>query len=226
MFGVGMRQNWTGGRLAAAAAVGIGAVLSGCSSSSPLSNPAPSLTSFFNSATAAATTTTSGTATPGTTPDFECPGVDIRAGASTLTVSANPSEDAAMNLRYQANVAQTARECKLNGQTVTMRVGIQGRVVLGPAGGPGTLEVPIRLAVVHEGPNPKTIVTKLNRVAVEIPAGDGNVPFTMIEEDVSFPMPPRGVIDEYIVYVGFDPQGAREPARRRPARGGPPKPQR
>ena len=53
-----------------------------------------------------------------------------------------------MNLRYQAGLSQTARECKLNGQTLTMRVGIQGRIILGPAGGPGQIELPIRLAVV------------------------------------------------------------------------------
>lgn len=131
-----------------------------------------------------------------------------------------------MNLRYQVGIGQTARECKLNGQTLTMRVGVQGRVILGPAGGPGPIEVPMRLAVVHEGPDPKTVVTKLNRVPVTIPSGDGNVPFTMIEEDLTFPMPRAGVIDEYIVYVGFDPLGAREPVKRRPSRGGPAKPTR
>ena len=122
-----------------------------------------------------------------------------------------------MNLRYQVGIGETARECKLTAGTVTMRVGVQGRVVLGPAGGPGQVDLPLRLALVHEGPNPKTIYTKLNRVPVTIPPGSGNVPYTMIEEDISFPMPPRGVIDEYIIYVGFDPQGLREP--RRPARG-------
>ncbi len=80
-----------------------------------------------------------------------------------------------MNLRYQAGLGQTARECKLNGQTLTMRVGIQGRIILGPAGGAGQIDLPIRLAVVHEGPEPKTITTKLNRVPVTIPEGDSNV---------------------------------------------------
>ena len=41
----------------------------------------------------------------------------------------------------------------------------------------------MRLAVVHEGPEPKTIFTKLNRVPVTIPPGDSNVQFTTIEED-------------------------------------------
>lgn len=132
-----------------------------------------------------------------------------------------------MNLRYQAGLGQTARECKLNGQTLTMRVGVQGRVILGPAGGPGDIELPLRLAVIHEGPEPKTILTKLNRVPVTIAPGDSNVAFTTIEEDLTFPMPRRmGQIDEYIVYVGFDPQGFREPQKKRPQRGGSPKPTR
>lgn len=126
-----------------------------------------------------------------------------------------------MNLRYQVGLGQTARECKLNGSTVTMRVGVQGRVILGPAGGPGQIDLPLRLAVVHEGTEPRTIFTKLNQVSVTVPPGDGNVQFTTIEEDVSFPLPRAGIIDEYIVYVGFDPQGAREPVRRRPERAPP-----
>jgi hypothetical protein len=215
-----MRRPWTRRCSAAAAAVILGGALPGCSSS-VLSTPAPSFSALFNSAKV---TTTSGTANPASQPDFECPDVGIRAGASTMAVSANPSEESAMNLRYQAGINQTARECKLNGQTLTIRVGVQGRVVVGPAGGPGQIDVPLRLAVVHEGPEPKTILTKLNRVPVTIPPGDGNVPFTMIEEELSFPMPRAGVIDEYIVYVGFDPQGLREPARRQ--RGGPPRPAR
>ena len=192
----------------------LGAVLAGCSSS-PLSTPAPSLTALFNQAKA---TDTSATATAPDQPEFECPSVGIRGGAATLSVSANPAEEAsAMNLRYQVGISETARECKLAAGTVTMRVGVQGRVVLGPAGAPGQIDLPLRLALVHEGPEPKTIFTKLYRVPVAIPPGSGNVPYTMIEEDISFPMPPRGVIDEYIIYVGFDPQGLREP--RRPARG-------
>ena len=195
------------------AAVVLGALLPGCSSS-VLSTPAPSFSALFNSAR---TTATGGSSTPDQ-PDFECPDVSIRAGASTMNISANVSEDSAMNLRYQIGIGQTARECKLSGTTVMMRVGVQGRVILGPAGVPGQVDLPLRIAVVHEGPSPKTILTKLNRVPVTIPPGDGNVPFTMIEEEVSFPMPRKGIIDEYIVYVGFDPQGMREPARKRPER--------
>jgi hypothetical protein len=149
--------------------------------------------------------------------DFECPGVGVRQGASTLAVSANPAEPSALNMRYQVGIAQTARECKLNGNTVTIRVGVQGRVVLGPAGGPGQIDVPLRFAVVHEGVEPKAIVSRLQRVNVAIPGGDPNVLFTHIEEDLSFPMPRGGDIDNYVVYVGFDTMAAREWEKKRPA---------
>jgi hypothetical protein len=213
-----MRSVRPGIRLAAAVAV-LGAVLAGCSGGSAPSmpsifqEPASNFSSFFARATA--NTAATGTTTDGKTPDFECPGVSIRDGASTFAISANPTEGSAMNLRYQAGIGQTARECKLNGQMLTMRVGIQGRVILGPAGGPGTIELPLRLAVVHEGPSPKTIHTKLNRVPVTIQEGDANVAFTFIEEDLTFPMPRvQGLIDEYVVYIGFDPQGFRETPKR------------
>jgi hypothetical protein len=207
-----MRRVLPGRCIPVAVAILGAAVLQGCSSSM-LSAPAANFSSFF----ASASTTATGTTPAGTTPDFECPSINVRSGTSTLTISANASEDSAMNLRYQAGLGQTARECKLNGQTLTMRVGLQGRIILGPAGGPGEIELPIRLAVVHEGPEPKTIYTKLNRVPVTIPSGDGNIQFTTIEEDLTFPMPRNaGAIDEYVVYVGFDSQAMREPPKKKP----------
>ena len=58
--------------------------------------------------------------------------------------------------------------------------------ILGPAGSPGQFEIPLRYAVVQEGPEPKTIVTKLKWFTVVIPPGETNVPFTQIEEQLSF----------------------------------------
>jgi hypothetical protein len=219
MGGSVLRQFWSSRRLPPAAVALLGAALSGCSGS-PLSTPAPSLSAFFNNASAAAT----GTAptAPAASEDVSCPDVSIRAGASTLSVSADnrATEEGAMNLRYQVGIGETARECRLVAGNLTMKVGVQGRVILGPAGGPGQIDVPIRLAVVHEGPNPRTIMTKLNRVAVSVPDNLGNVQFTMVEDEVSFPMPRGNAIDAYVVYVGFDPLGMRSPPRRpeRPAR--------
>ena len=38
------------------------------------------------------------------------------------------------DLRYQATITRTARDCTQNGGQITARIGIQGRVIAGPAG--------------------------------------------------------------------------------------------
>jgi hypothetical protein len=143
----------------------------------------------------------------------ECPVVDVRSGASTLTVH-GPGETVATNVRYQATIAQTARECAVLGATMTIKVGLQGRIILGPLGGPGKLDVPVRMALVHEGPQPKTLWTKLYQIPVAIPAGQTNVPFVHVEQDLTVPVPKDADLESYIVYVGFDQMGAKEPKPR------------
>ena len=160
--------------------------------------------------------------TPGTAvvnpPEIDCPTVDIRPGTSTFAVSTLGAEPAALSMRYQASFGQTARECKLAGNTLTIRVGIEGRIVVGPAGGPGQVEIPIRYAVVQEGPEPKTITTKLHWQSVTGPPGENNVPFTQIEEELTFPLPRGNALEAYVVYVGFDRAAVKEPEKKKPVK--------
>ena len=94
---------------------------------------------------------------------------------------------------------------------MTIKVGVQGRIILGPTGGPGHLDVPMRLALVNDLVQPKTIWTKLYIVPVEVPAGQTNVPFVQIEEGITFPLPEPSDLVTYVVYVGFDPAGIKAP---------------
>jgi hypothetical protein len=161
--------------------------------------------------------------------DIDCPEITIRTGAATLMIAGASSDGgpSALDLRYQGSIIRTARECHVNSGVMTMKVGVEGRVVTGPAGGPGEVIVPLRLALVQEGVNPKTIVSKLVRIPVTVTAAIDRVSFTYIDPDISFPLPiPRSAIDTYVVYVGFDAAGAppqkktpevkRKPAAKKP----------
>jgi hypothetical protein len=216
MCRVGLRKVRSWPRSIAVTALALlGAGLAGCSSGPSM----PSLSSLMGSSSNT-NSTAAGNASAAYTPptDFECPGVSVRQDAGTLSVSANPAEPTALNLRYQVGVVTTARECHLLGSMLTMKVGMQGRVLLGPAGGPGQIDVPLRFAVVQEGIEPKTIVTKLQVISVSVPPNDGNVLFTHVEDNLTFPMPKGGAIDSYVVYIGFDPLGAQElQKKKRPA---------
>src|SRR5579862_8526444 len=151
-------------------------------------------------------------------PDFECPPVQVRTGAATLTSSGDPAEPTALNMKYQVTIGTTARECRMGpNNMVQVKVGMQGRVILGPEGGnPETINVPLRFAVVRETIDTKVITTQLDRVAVTMPPNDSNVLFTHVSEGMEFPMPRGGNTDAYLIYIGFDPAGL-EPEHKKPA---------
>ncbi|MBB1091253.1 hypothetical protein HUU61_08110 [Rhodopseudomonas palustris] len=152
---------------------------------------------------------------PATDTDLTCPAVSIRSGAATYAVGLPGKEASGNDLRYQVVIGRTARECNLNGGMITAHIGIQGRVIAGPAGAPENVDVPIRVAVVQDGVSPKTVFTKAYRTNVAM-GGSGNVPFSLVTEDVVYPAPPADVNDAYVFYIGFDPQALKgEPKARK-----------
>jgi hypothetical protein len=197
----------------------MGAVaLSGCSWASSITDSAPALSSRFANLFSSAKPGVTQPASPTpSAPEVECPGVDIRTGASTLEVAAKSAQPTAGDLRYQLSFGQTARECLVQGGTLSIKVGVQGRIILGPMGTPGQVNVPLRYAVVREGPEPKTIATKFKRLAVAIPADQTHVQFVDVEEGLSFPLPSRSDLEAYVVYVGFDEIGDKN--EKKPASG-------
>jgi hypothetical protein len=197
-----------------AAFLGLLVMLAGCGSSNLLSGSALDLFNTSAKATSGGSEAGNESAT-----DVECPSVTVRTGAATLMIGSKPGQGdpSALDLRYQATILRTARECRVNSGVMTMKVGVEGRVITGPAGGPGTVNVPLRLAVVQEGVNPKTILSKFASVPVDIAGSVDRAPFSHIDPEISFPLPqPISNIDAYVVYVGFDPAGAQQ-EKRKPA---------
>jgi hypothetical protein len=191
--------------------------LGGCGTSSSLFSSSP--LDLFKSSSKA-TTGTGGAEGKGADIDVECPGVEVRAGAATLMIGSKPGETgepSALDLRYQATIIRTARECRVNAGVMTMKVGIEGRVITGPAGGPGNVDVPMRIAIVQEGASPKIIVSKFVRIPVTVASAIDRVTFTHVQDDIAFPMPAvLADIDAYVVYIGFDAMSA-QPEKPKPA---------
>jgi len=161
--------------------------------------------------------------------NVDCPLIDIRQGAGTLTIPPPPPDGSndAMSLKYQGTFVRAARDCKVVAGQLVMKIGVQGRVIVGPAGGPGPVEVPLRLAVVDQAPAGfKTVLTKLIIIPVTVTSDDSGALFTHIEDNFAFPLPSSAELDNYIVYIGFDPIGAAEEerGRARPAVRARPKP--
>jgi len=209
--GLMMRTTGRTGRLRAALALALaGAVLSGCGGGSSLgatsdTSSGSSISSRFSQLFGSKSQAVGEAAPPPVDNELSCPPVTIRAGASTYAVGAPGKEAAGNDLRYQATISRTARDCTRNGDQITARIGILGRVIVGPAGAPQTVEIPLRVAVVQGGVQEKTITTKVFRTTVTM-NDDNSVPFSLVAEDVVYPVPPGSTGDSYIFYIGFDPQ--------------------
>jgi hypothetical protein len=149
--------------------------------------------------------------------DLTCPPITVRAGASTFKVGAPGKEAVGNDLRYQATISKTARECTINGGEITAKIGIQGRVIAGPAGAPPSVQVPLRVAVVQAGVGEKVIATKAYQTTVAM-TEDSSVPFVLVAEDLVYPAPKGAVADNYVFYVGFDPQALKPEPKAKPAK--------
>lgn len=196
--------------------------IAGCSTSSTTgdaSSGGKSFSDLFASGSSSFAQAGTAPAAPGE-PKFDpedCPPIDIRPGASSLSINSANRDPALAGLRYQVNVAQTARECRVEAGHLTIRVGMQARIIVGQAGGPGTIDIPIRYALVQEGVTPKTLWTKLYKIQAVVTEGQTNATATHVEENLTVPMPSKGALDAYVIYVGFDPLGAQqETGKRKP----------
>jgi hypothetical protein len=149
--------------------------------------------------------------------DLTCPPVSIRAGASTYAVAAPGKQPIGNDLRFQATITRTARQCTRTGDQIIARVGIQGRIIAGPAGAPSSVTVPLRVAVVQGGVNEKTVATKAYQTTVSM-SEDSSVPFSLVAEDLEYPVPPGATGDSYIFYIGFDPQALKPEPKPKPVK--------
>jgi hypothetical protein len=215
-MGAGRAGRWS---VALSLAVA-GAVLSGCGGGSMFgasSDSSPSIGTRFSQLFGSKSQAVGETPPPPVDNELSCPPVSIRAGASTYAVAAPGKQPVGNDLRYQATITRTARDCTQTGDQITARIGILGRLIAGPAGNPPTVEIPLRVAVVQGGIQEKTIATKVYRTTVQMNES-GSVPFSLVAEDLVYPVPPGATGDSYIFYIGFDPQALKPEPPARPAR--------
>ncbi len=126
-----------------------------------------------------------------------CPAVRIRAGTEAFRdYQGKEKEDD--KVRYQATITKVARECAYVGGNLEIKVGARGRVITGPAGGAGTLTMPIRVAVTR---GTDTVYSKLHKPQSTVPEGARNTEFSFVDDKVIIEAPR---ITNVRVYIGFD----------------------
>ena len=128
----------------------------------------------------------------------QCPFVYLREGTAVYTQYANqpkkrikkkkdepvapPEAKDPNSLVMQATLDQTTRQCFQTANGLTATVVVHGRLVLGPAGKPGSaFTLPIRIAAT-DGQN--TVFSELTQFPVQLSPGQSTMQFVFTKENV------------------------------------------
>jgi len=134
-----------------------------------------------------------------------CPDIIILDGTADDRVYGK-GDAANANLRYQFSLNDVARDCKIEGDKISLKIGAAGKILLGPVGAPGSFTAPVRIAIVRES-DQDPIVSKLYGVPVTIPPGRSEAPFTLVTDQLEIPYTHANAQHDYTIKVGFDAVG-------------------
>lgn len=144
----------------------------------------------------------------------QCPVVYLREGTAVYTQYANapkkvkkkkgddtppPAQDP-NSLVMQATLDQTTRQCFQTADGMTATVVVHGRLVLGPAGKPGSaFTLPIRVAA-SDGQN--TVYSVLTQYPVQLAPGESTTQFVFTKQNVSLKEVDPGGLTR--IFAGID----------------------
>lgn len=128
-----------------------------------------------------------------------CPRVEVIPGRAASRSYAGGRTGSNQALRHQISIAEVARECFAEPDgTNRIRVGVQGRVLIGPQGSAGRFEAPLRIVV--RTPS-RTFENRVHRVSATVAPGQTQADFVHIEEDLRIPL---SVGRNFLIEVGID----------------------
>ena len=184
-----------------------GMALAGCAGTDKFIPSTESVSSTFGNLLAFNTTkpgSVPAAAHPGEDP-LQCPTIEVLDGTSSYRTFAG-ADQTNENVRYQFSMGDIARDCTRSGNEILLKVGAEGRVLLGPAGSPGSFKVPVRIAVRRDS-DQKPAAAKLYQVPTTIAPGETAGSFTIVSDPIAVPFLHAHADDDYTILVGFDAAG-------------------
>lgn len=172
--------------------------LTGCSMGNMFGSAGPSPASTMSTAnptaqelSAAATAALPAIAT-------ECPPIKVRPGGEALFFYGKGKVGDAHSLNYQAVLDKQSRNCVASNGLITVKMGVVGRVLLGPAGNQAKVDVPIRFAVERDG---APLYSERYEIPTQIDPSTQSGEFVKVVENVAIPYTGG---ENITIWVGFD----------------------
>ena len=130
--------------------------------------------------------------------DIDCPLIEVQDGTAAVRVGGQTND----SVRYQFDIVNTARECHIQGNQFSVKVGVAGHLLIGPAGAPGAYSTQLRIVVRRES-DQKPEISKVYKVEANTNGGN-QAPFQVVSEPLMLPFTQQREDQDYTILVGFD----------------------
>lgn len=125
-----------------------------------------------------------------------CPRVTLLEGTAYLRTYTGGNDGNPDEVVHQAVITDVTRTCRYRNGQLLMAVAAAGRVVNGPMGAPGALDLPVRVAIRAGDELPYSQLGRL-----EVMMGGGATQFIYRDDQIALPEPEARNL---VVLVGFD----------------------
>src|SRR5690606_24861493 len=130
----------------------------------------------------------------------ECPPIKVRPGSETLFSYSGRTGNPA-DLGWQAVLEKQSRNCVVSNGLITVKMGVVGRVILGPKGNQQSVDLPIRFAVERDD---VAVFSERYTIPVAITPPNQSEEFVKVVENVGIPYLGG---ERIVIWVGFDTKG-------------------
>ncbi|WP_068080902.1 hypothetical protein [Polycladidibacter stylochi] len=121
-------------------------------------------------------------------PPVQCPKLEALTGTQLLEKYPRRKQGDQTALLYQANISDSAATCKASQGQVVVKLGLAGRITPGPGWKGGSLQLPVRVAVVKSSnEKSKPVYSNLFKVNATIEAGSPSQAWVLVEENITIP---------------------------------------
>jgi len=128
----------------------------------------------------------------------ECPPIKVRTGGEALFYYGKGKVGNAKDLNYQAIVDKQSRNCVVSNGLITVKMGMVGRLLLGPAGNQTNVNVPVRFTIERDG---AALFSERYEIPVTITPPNQSEEFVKVVENIAVPYTGG---EQIVFYVGFD----------------------
>jgi len=130
-----------------------------------------------------------------------CPRFQVASRDHHVTIYEPGRAGDGLGVMHRGEITRTARECHIEGNRVTVKYGFSGRILLGPRGRPGSITLPVSVAVL----DPKRARIAGDRATVESTVSlDKPIAYFSAVRSVTFDVPEGARAGDIDVFVGFE----------------------